>query len=498
MGRKGSRWALVGLTVLAWGLRVGLVWRTPLHADEALYGYWGLLIRRGWDPWLVGVTVYKPPLIPYLLAVSHFLLGRNPMALRFWSLAAGVLLVPLTARLARLLYGGTADGTVSALAAALFPGAIVLSGAGFTDLWMVMLGTAASVAVVSDRYVGAGFLAALSLATKQSGLFFLPWTVVVGIVGLRAQDPARPRRCWARFALGYVGVVIAVLVWDGVRVAQGATGFWATGMVGYGGLRMIWPQELRVRLLEWLDALRQLLGSWGLTVGLAVGMGLLVARALTVASRTRDALVDLLIVVASLGLLLVHWLWAFLVRVRYLLPLVPLLGVVVGRLWTWARSVEPFTRGPWARWALMLLLILGLCWPLLHQDVGSAAGIDDAGQYAGVEELAAALRELGDAAPASSEIVLYHHWLGWHYAYLLFDAPIHRAYWPTPAWLAEDIRVFGSSGERYIAFPAWESTAHVSRALEDIGYGLRPCLTVTRPDGTLAFTLYRILLEESG
>ena len=88
--------------------------------------------------------------------------------------------------------------------------------------------------------------------------------------------------------------------------------------------------------------------------------------------------------------------------------------------------------------------------------------------------------------------VLYQHWLGWHYAYYLFDAPVYVAYWPTPAWLARDVQAFGDREPRYVAFPSWESSARVERALADVGYELQPVLTTTRRDGSFSFTIYRV------
>ena len=88
--------------------------------------------------------------------------------------------------------------------------------------------------------------------------------------------------------------------------------------------------------------------------------------------------------------------------------------------------------------------------------------------------------------------MIYQHWLGWHYDDYLFDAPVYVAYWPTPAWLAQDVRAFGGREPRYITFPSWESPARVKGALTRVGYELAPVLTTTRRDGTRSFTVYHI------
>jgi len=64
------------LLIAGWWLRVCPLSDNRLHADEAWYGYWGLLIGRGVDPWLAHVPLDKPPLLPYLLALSEWLAGK--------------------------------------------------------------------------------------------------------------------------------------------------------------------------------------------------------------------------------------------------------------------------------------------------------------------------------------------------------------------------------------------------------------------------------------
>ena len=110
----------------------------------------------------------------------------------------------------------------------------------------------------------------------------------------------------------------------------------------------------------------------------------------------------------------------------------------------------------------------------------------DHGAYDGINEVAAFLRGLPEGA------VVYQHWLGWHYEYHLFDAPVYLAYWPTPDWLAQDVRAFGPEEPRYVTFPSWESPARVEWALASVGYELERALTTTRRDGTPSFTVYRV------
>ena len=109
----------------------------------------------------------------------------------------------------------------------------------------------------------------------------------------------------------------------------------------------------------------------------------------------------------------------------------------------------------------------------------------DCGAHQGLEQVIAYLRQ--EVPPGS---VLYHHWLGWHYDFYLFDAPLERRWYPDPWTLAEDAaRV---SSEAYIVFPAWRSPDLVRRVLSQHGMRLEPRLTAYRRNGSRSFVLYRI------
>ncbi len=180
-GRRwdGARWALLIFLLLACALRLPPLLDNRFHPDEALYGYWGLLIGTGRDPWLATVPVYKPPLLPYLIAGAQALLGNSEFAVRLPGLAAGLLTVPLTAALAHSLYRSRWTTLTAAAVVTLSPFAILFSATAFTDPLMVALGLAACVAAARGRAVRAGLLAGLAVATKQTGLVWLPLAVVM-------------------------------------------------------------------------------------------------------------------------------------------------------------------------------------------------------------------------------------------------------------------------------------------------------------------------------
>lgn len=105
---RWTRWILLGLTVIAWAVRLYRLDAQSLWYDE---GVTAQVARQG----LVELTRWtaddiQPPLYYYLVAGWIRLVGTSEWALRFPSAAWGVLLVPLMYTLGRRLYRGL-DGT---------------------------------------------------------------------------------------------------------------------------------------------------------------------------------------------------------------------------------------------------------------------------------------------------------------------------------------------------------------------------------------------------
>jgi 4-amino-4-deoxy-L-arabinose transferase-like glycosyltransferase len=486
-----DRWALAALVLLALLLRLPPMLDNRFHSDEALYGYWGLLIANAKDAWLASVSVYKPPLLPYLVAVAQGFFGDFEFSVRLPGLVSGVLVIPLSASLSRALYRDRWVALTAAACAALSPFAILFSATAFTDLPMVAFGLGACVAAARGRPGWAGLLAGLAVASKQTGLAWLPLAVLLQILSLRALIASR--RCWLLLFVNCLLVVALVFTWDAVRIAQGAESFWGLGVTGYGGLRFIWPQELGTRLAGWVELARYLFVSPVVNGALLLGLPMLVWRALTCARRTREALADLLLVSFVLAYFLLHCLWAFPIWDRYLLPLAPILAVLLGHIV--ALSARLILRRI-SRWSLIvrhpsfavcyLLFVISLAFPAWNAAHSRYPVGGDHGAYDGIDRIAAFLNSRPEGT------VVYQHWLGWVYNYYLFGGPISLAHWPTPSWLARDVQAFGVDPPRYITFPSWESSARAERALADVGYGLKPVLATTRRDGTLSFTLYQI------
>jgi len=497
-----DRWALVALLLLAWALRFPPILDNRFHADEALYGYRGLLIGRGQDPWLATVLADKPPLLPYLVGGAQLLFGNSEFTVRLPGLAAGMMTIPLAAALAHSLYRDRWTAVATAVGVAFSPFAILFSTTALTDPLMVALGLAACVAATRNRPGWAGVLVGLACATKQSGLAWLPLVAMLQISNLRSRIS---NLNWSLvvghlsfFICHFSFVILLVLAWDAIRITQGAESFWRVGITRYGGLRLIWPRELWTRLRGWIGLARYFFVSPVVNGVLLMGLPVLVWSGMTsLKSKTKSpnlgrytsgSFADLLLIFFCLVYFLFHWLWAFPVWDRYLLPLVPVLAVLLGRILALFTSYLQSKVGHLSfficRFSFVIFLLLAFpAWNSAHSryPVGG-----DHGAYDGIDDVATFLRGLPEGT------VVYQHWLGWHYAYYLFDAPVYLAYWPSPAWLAQDVRAFGAREPRYITFPSWESPARVERALAGVGYGLEPVWTTARRDGTPSFVVYRV------
>jgi hypothetical protein len=511
---RWNHWVLVILLLLAWALRLPPILDNRFHADEALYGYWGLLIGQGQDPWLATVPVDKPPLMPYLVAGAQVLFGNSEFAVRLPGLAAGMLTIPLVAALSSALYRDRWTATGAAASVALSPFAILFSATAFTDPVMVTLGLGTCVAAARGRPGWAGLLAGMGFATKQAGLAWVPVALGLSLIQSRNRKSQTLNRSHSTLVIGHWSLVIwfslvvgLMWAWDVVRMAQGAKSFWRMGITAYGSLRPIWPHELWTRLQGWLELARYFFVSPVVNSTLLAGLPLLLWSAIRHRRYTQGALTDLFLGSFLLIYSLLHWLWAFPVWDRYLLPLVPVLAILLGRtlalfasaLRSKATRIPSLARhsssvprpsslviGHWSlvilHWSLVILLVLP-AWNAAHSRYPIGG---DHGAYDGIDQVAAFLRSLPEGT------VVYQHWLGWHYDDYLFGAPVYVAYWPTPAWLAQDVRAFGGREPRYVTFPSWESPARVERALTGVGYELAPVLTTTRRDGTPSFTVYHI------
>jgi hypothetical protein len=304
----------------------------------------------------------------------------------------------------------------------------------------------------------------------------------VGLLYQRNQS-TRPKAPWLRFALGFALVAAGVVSWDLARAQR--PGFWVQGLISYGGLPPAEPTTLAERAADWL----QLAGSfWASPLFNAL---LLVLLALWLAggwARWWPGLspVDVVLATFIVGFLILHWCLGFQVWDRYLLPLVPLVALLAARaLVTMGDALRPAWRRayPAAMAVVIVLLLAQPIWRAAHNQLPLGG---DHGAYDGIDELAAYVRGY---APVGA--VLYHHWLGYHYRFYLYGAPLRLHWYPDPADLVRDATVYRRE-PRFIAFPSWRDSTPQRVALAAAGIQLQPVYETARRDGTVSFRLYRL------
>ena len=520
MKRRGAHWqlaALVAILLLALVLRLAPWGYNRFLEDEALYAYWGLQIATGTDLTLDEEPIDKPPLHPYILALS-FLLSTPPPEVRFEigpghessarlpSLLASMASVVLVYTLVVRLYGDARTGLLAALLLALSPFDILFASTAFTDPLMVALVLGALAAAAGDRLGLAGLLAGLAVATKQQGLFFLPLIVALGL--LAPQKPVAPpdatttkektrrntrvlawmRRAWhqrwLRFALGFVLVIACIVWWDLSRLQR--PGFLEQGSISYGGLAPAEVGTLAQRGEDLLGLAASFwVSPWFNALLIAALAGWLVGGFMGWwKGWTR---IDVAIGTFCLAFLLLHWLIGFQVWDRYLLGMVPLLALLGAR--AFIAFLNAIRGRLWRRIyviALVGVLIVTLAAPVLAAARSELPVGGDHGAYDGIDHLATYMRT--QAPPGS---VLYHYWLGYHYRFYLYSAPLRLHWYPDLEDLVRDAQIYRRE-PRYIAFPSWQDSEPVVSALKETGITLDPVYQTTRRDGSVSFKLYRM------
>jgi 2-amino-4-hydroxy-6-hydroxymethyldihydropteridine diphosphokinase len=526
--RKGYQIGLWLIVWLAFWLRVRGLFANTFQADEALFATWARHVAVWKDPLLLTQTVDKPPLLFYLQAFFYPLFGPVEWAARMPNLIASILVVPLTAVLAHYLYHQKTTTLTAALLLACSPLAIQFSATAFTDplltLWLIA--SLASMQVASGKWQVAsgkwqvaggkgqvargkgqvaggkwqvaggkwqvasrqvasgkwqaplsphhpitpspahlfisGIFFGLAVATKYQAWLFLPLVGGLGwICGYR-------HRHWLYWLAGLLPVLAAVWLWEYTRT--GTFTLWSTQISNYGGVRLIWSWELWPRFVTWV-------GLWGTAVPLyLLPVLLLIMVGLLWRLEDEHGQVDLLLVLFVIGYWLLHWLTAVPVWDRYLLPLVPIVAILMGRGFSRMQQIfadkikekSAFIRAhPHPIFLLFLLIILLI--PAWGARYGRypIGGRPDADQ--GAAQIASYLQD----APYGT--VLYDHWYSWHWRYHFFDKGVYVSWFPHGEALAEDLAVFGLDGyRRYIALPDTAVSQPIIRAIQNAGFTLQP------------------------
>ncbi len=510
---------------LGLGLRVLLLARPGLHPDEALYASWALRIADGSDPALLGVYVDKPPLVLYALAAVFRLAGAGTDALldfdrlvmlgRAAGVVAAAFSLILLYAVARRVYGRRA-AILALLGYAISPLAVRLSPTLFTDPWLLLWVLLGLWAAVARRGWLTGLACGLAYASKQQAVLFIPLIVALFLLGPRPHDygdasalrPPLARRQLRGLISGFFLVVVLVLWWDSLRW-QWLPSYWDRSMATYGVLRLaepaVWPEQAR----QWAELLSYVFGSPLLTLSLVVALPL-VAWTAWRQRHTWAARFDLLLLSFVGAYLALHLLSTIAPWDRYAFALTPVVLLLWARGWeqgwAWAqrgqtgRRILPGTGGvsgwasrapfPHGRTVFSAMTAVAL----LHTGalaIGERLPVGDMRAYDGAPAVAAYLRH---AQPVGA--VLYHHWLGWHYTFYLYGAPVELRWWETPAALAAKITA-EPVAPQFMAIPAGRAEAPLRQALAAAGVGMEPVLVVHHADGSLSLTLYRLLTPAS-
>jgi len=552
LSKVSSRWVALGLAlpmVVGAVLRLAPIGANRFHEDEALYSFWALQVATGRDPILNHSPVDKPPLFIYTLALCFKLFGPSEVVARLPSELSSMASIALTYCLAWQLYG-RAVAMVAAVLMALSPFNILFAPTAFTDPLMVAWVLASLCLAANDNFGGSGLMLGLAAATKQQGLFFLPLAIIIGVRCRKPPPPTSgkgstlPPQGWGdlreglSFILGFLAVMAPVAWWDSLRWRL-QPNYLEQSLISYGGLTLVDPARLVERLGDWAELLHYITASpilnllllgglpclllydlrrWGgesatsslarTSAGSATGVQgrarLMAAlrlqlRPLAIGTGTffDVALSGFLIV-----FLLAHWVLSFNVWDRYLLGLVPLLLILLARI-IWlatgalAHLISDLTGSVRARFSIslrgffaVLLLAATLTGPALKAARSGYPIGGDHGAYDGIEAVAEYFR---DHVPAGS--ILYHHWLGWHYSFYMFDFPLVFRWYPSPEELAEDASQIDGA-QRYIVFPSGKLTSAVTDALAEAGLTLHRVYRTHRRDGSTSFTVYQIRAQK--
>jgi hypothetical protein len=166
--------------------------------------------------------VDQPPLSIWLLALTRFVFGESVHAIRLLSELAGAATVVLAALIARELGGGRLAQVVAAIAVALSPGAVILTGffsMNAFDLlfWALLAWLLARIARRDDPglWLPFGVVAGLGLLNKTSVLF-----LGLGVALALLLTPLRSHyRSWQLYAGGAIAGALFVpyVIWNAVN-----------------------------------------------------------------------------------------------------------------------------------------------------------------------------------------------------------------------------------------------------------------------------------------
>ena len=507
----------------AWVRFDSLTTNERFHVDEA----WFSTFSRNatvYGDWMLSGALDKPPVSIYASALSmHFTashvdelgvidvpLIQGEFASKLPNTLSGVVLIALVYTLTIHLYHDRVTALVAMLFSAISPYMIAYSASAFTDQLMLVFMVASLVALSRNRLFWVGILLGLSFASKQQALAYLPL-----LAGMWWLLPHRRLSQIKNFALGF-GVILALLMlWDQARPETSI--FTLMSVNGQPKLDNLFPTlgDLPDKLGIWWGYWGAMFGHW-LTTGLVIVAGAIYAVFNfnpTPALLTRRQGVNYqvyryhaLLLAYCLLFMLVYGVLNFNTFNRYLLPIIPLLGITgaKGIVWMWRKQTPPLNPLPASREGTfapvesgqlvsiqqstskrynanisnMLRYLAILIFTLIivinlstHLDIGRDVDNPD-----GIMALA----EFINDKPLGT--IVYDHWLGWEMGYYLGAWTDKRSvYYPDAQIFGEDAPLNPDRAPRYFIaesiqpINAWLDTIQstdftVSLVYENAGY----------------------------
>lgn len=493
-GSEGARgrfrgWVVPLLIMLA-GAAIqfhALVQDVRFYPDEALFSTFARHAALNGE-WLLPGNLDKPPLSIYASAVSmHFTAATvqngvlnfdarlGEFAARLPSTLASILMIPIAYALTRRLYAGRTVAAWGAAFVAFSSYSAVYGATAYTDGLMLLFAALSVLLAAQERWLWSGVAMAVAFACKQQALLIVPLALALGWA-------MQGRRLTARQLAAYVAPIIVgtalLFGWDALRAPSPS--MWALAAANNNPARLIGLDEFEPRLSLWLAYLRTLVGTP--TIVLAFGALFMVGWRVSRQAGERASRIDVTLLIYIVSYLAFHWLVAFNIYPRYLLPLILPAGILAGRtvlwLWAWLRPRLGDSEGIVLAGALLLTLSLGA----RAASETRANFSEDGNNYAGMIELADYLNAQTLGA------VVYDHWLGWELGYYMGEwTDKRRVYYPTPEALMADALVLDDPAPRYFVAPTNQVPDPWLDALRTAGFAVERSYL---QDG---FAVYRLI-----
>lgn len=155
------------LFIVAFSLRAYALYLPRGHlSDEAYYIPAALsILETGEDP-----NYVHPPFGKYLIAISFFIFGDNPLGWRFFSVLLGSLAIPLIYFFGKKIYGNIV-GMMAAAFLAIDPMAFRMSSLAMLDVFLMFFILLGFIFLFEEKYVFSSFAFGLACGVKFIGAF---------------------------------------------------------------------------------------------------------------------------------------------------------------------------------------------------------------------------------------------------------------------------------------------------------------------------------------